>query len=146
MREDMSSTPPVGASLIGILRSAGVDRHSLIRVTGPGGLPALLWLCRHDFEQVGYLKPGHGHPHEPADALMIAHTCDTPWLAHLLDCGPHVRDGGVLVFLTPLPATAKRDPIHEVLEAHGYAVERCLHGARRELHVARRGAALRRAA
>ena len=57
----------------------------------------------------------------------------------MLETGPHVREGGVLVFQSPLPALAgKADPIHRLLANHGYVVEQCLHGARRELHVARR--------
>ncbi len=46
----------------------------------------------------------------------------------------------MLVFQSPLPSPAagKADPIHRLLADHGYAVEQCLHGARRELHVARR--------
>ena len=125
--------------LISLLERAQVKKSSLIRVTGPSGLSALLWLCRHGYEQVGYLKPGAG-PHEQPDALIIAHTCDEASLRNLFATGPHVREGGVLVFQSPLPdaAGSRADPIHRLLADHGYIVERCLHGARRELHVARR--------
>jgi len=125
--------------LICLLERAQVRKSSLIRVTGPSGLSALLWLCRHGYEQVGYLKPGAG-PHEQPDALIIAHTCDEASLLRLLENGPHVREGGVLVFQSPLPRALgfRADPIHQLLRNHGYAVEQCLHGARRELHVARR--------
>ncbi len=124
--------------LISLLERAHVSKSSLIRVTGPSGLSALLWLCRHGYEQVGYLKPGAG-PHEQPDALIVAHTSDEAALRKLLQTGPHVREGGVLVFQSPLPATGgKDDPIHRLLADHGYRVEQCLHGARRELHVARR--------
>ena len=136
----------VSDPLMTLLRSTGVDRASLIRVTGPSGLSALLWLCRHGFQQVGYLKPGRGCPHEAPVALIVAHTCDAAWLARLLETGPHVREGGVLVFLSPLPKAGADDPIHRVFVAHGYEIERCLHGERRELHVARRRPLLRRAA
>ncbi|HEX2818391.1 MAG TPA: hypothetical protein VHN39_18505, partial [Phenylobacterium sp.] len=60
--------------LIALLERAHVTRSSLIRVTGPSGLSAMLWLCRHGYEQVGYLKPGAG-PHEQPEALIVAHTC-----------------------------------------------------------------------
>ncbi|MBU1377354.1 MAG: hypothetical protein KKE02_13100 [Alphaproteobacteria bacterium] len=146
MVEDVSAAPPVGDPLVWLLRSAGVDRSSLIRVTGPSGLSALMWLCRHGYQQVGYLKSGRGCPHEAPDALVVAHTCGAAWLARLLETGPHVREGGVLVFLSPLPEAQAADPIHRLLAAHGYDVERCVHGARRELHVARRRPLLRRAA
>ncbi len=72
---------------------------------------------------------------------MVAHTCDAAALQRLLSTGPHVREGGVLIFQSPLPgetAGAAADPIHDCLDRHGYAIERCLHGSHRELHVARR--------
>jgi hypothetical protein len=125
--------------LIALLAQAKVTRSSLIRVTGPSGLSALLWLCRHGYEQVGYLKPGAG-PHEQPDALIVAHTCDEASLRGLLTSGPHVREGGALVFQSPLPTAldGRDDPIHRLLLSHGYAVEQCHHGHRRELYVARR--------
>jgi len=145
MVEDVPAGLPRSDPLIALLDAAGVDRASVIHVTGPSGLSALLWLCRHGFRQVGYLKSGRGCPHEAPDALIVAHTCDAAWLERLLDGGPHVREGGVLVFLSPLPA-GRADPVHDLLARRGYAVERCVHGARRELHVARRRPALFRAA
>jgi hypothetical protein len=125
--------------LIALLARAGVIKTSLIRVTGSSGLSALLWLCRHDYEQVGYLRPGAG-PHEQPDALIVAHTCDEATLRDLLETGPHVREGGALIFQSPLPRVLafRADPIHRLLERHGYVVEQCHHGQRRELHVARR--------
>jgi hypothetical protein len=125
--------------LISLLDRAQVKKSSLIRVTGPSGLSALLWLCRHGYEQVGYLRPG-ACPNEQPDALIVAHTCDEASLRSLLETGPHVREGGVLVFQSPLPRVLgfRADPIHRLLRSHGYTIEQCLHGARRELHVARR--------
>ena len=135
--------------LIAMLERAHVDRSSLILLTGPSGLSALLWLCRHGYERVGYLRPGAGS-HEPADALIVAHTCDDSALERLLSTGPHVREGGVMVFQSPLPHAdaARADPVHRLLRRHGYAIEQCHHGCRRALHVARRGwrQAFRRAA
>jgi hypothetical protein len=124
--------------LVAVLEQSDVHKSSVIRVIGPSGLSALLWLCRHGYEQVGYLRPGLGCPHEQADALIVAHTCDELSLQRLLATGPHVREGGVLIFQSPLPANQDGDPVHRCLARFGYAVERCLHGTRRELHVARR--------
>lgn len=125
--------------LMSLLQRAQITKSSLIRVTGSSGLSALLWLCRHGYEQVGYLRPGAG-PHEQPDALIVAHTCDEATLRNLLETGPHVREGGALVFQSPLPRVLafRADPIHRLLESHGYVVEECHHGQRRELHVARR--------
>jgi hypothetical protein len=126
------------ADLVALLEQAGVHKNSLIRVTGPSGLSALLWLCRHDYEEVGYLRPGLGCPHEEADALIVAHTCDPAFLARLLAGGPHVREGGVLVFQSALPAAEGQDSIARRLAAAGYRIERRFQGEHRQLHVARR--------
>jgi hypothetical protein len=125
--------------LMSLLERAGVTKSSLIRVTGCSGLSALLWLCRHGYQQVGYLRPGVG-PHEQPDALIVAHTCDEATLRDLLETGPHVREGGALIFQSPLPRVLafRADPIHRLLKSQGYEVEECHHGQRRELHVARR--------
>jgi hypothetical protein len=125
--------------LISLLKRANITKSSLIRVTGSSGLSAMLWLCRHGFEQVGYLRAGAG-PHEQPDALIVAHTCDEATLHDLLVTGPHVREGGALVFQSPLPRVLafRADPIHRLLKNFGYAIEECHHGQRRELHIARR--------
>jgi len=139
MTQEASSGLLSSDPLISLLARARVTKSSLIRVTGSSGLSALLWLCRHGYDQVGYLKPGAG-PHEQPDALIVAHTCDEATLRDLLETGPHVREGGALVFQSPLPRVlaSNADPIHRLLKSHGYTVEECLHGQRRELHVARR--------
>lgn len=120
-----------------LLRRADIDRSSVILLTGHGSLPALLWFCRHGYDRVGYLKPGSAAP-EPADALIVGPTCRVSDLSELLTAGPHVREGGALIFRSLLPPGAEADPVHALLVRHGYVVERCLHGVRRELHVARR--------
>lgn len=136
--------PPTSASrggdLVALLEQAQIHKSSLIRVTGSSGLASLLWLCRRGYEQVGYLRTGQGCPHEQPDALIVAETCDEPALRRLLSTGPHVREGGVLIFQSHLPAGAgaASAPLHDCLDQFGYAVERCLHGSHRELHVARR--------
>ena len=129
-----------------LLEAAGVGRTSLIRVAGTGGLPVLLWLCRHGYEQAGCVTSRASSPREDADALIVAPTCGADWLEELLARGPHVRPGGVMILRSPPPPANGPDPVHATLARHGLAVERCLLGARRELHVARRVAPLRRAA
>ncbi len=139
MSQDSSSGLLSSDPLMSLLARAHVTKSSLIRVTGSSGLSALLWLCRHGYQQVGYLRPGAG-PHEAPDALIVAHTCDEATLRDLLATGPHVREGGALIFQSPLPRVLafRADPIHRLLKSHGYEVEECHHGHRRELHVARR--------
>ncbi len=125
--------------VISLLERAHVTRSSVIRVTGSSGLSALLWLCRRGYEQVGYLRPGAG-PHEQPDALIVAQTCDEAGLSDLLTSGQHVREGGALIFQSPLQQVLafRADPIHRLLRNHGYVVEECHHGQRRDVHAARR--------
>ena len=124
-----------------LLRQAGVDKDSDILVTGPAGLPALLWFCRHDYGRVSYMRPGAA-PANDSDCVLVPETCNLGVLERLLDHGPRVRRGGVLIVMTPEPkAPSNDDPAHNLLARHGFRVERCLHGVRRELHVARRLAA-----
>jgi hypothetical protein len=136
--------PPssVNDILTDLLAGAGVDKSSTIRVTGPAGLAALLWFCRHGYEQVGYVRAGPC-PADGGDLVLAPQTCDVAGLAVILSHGPHPRAGGVLIVQTPIPAnvdTGARDPVHELLMRNGYRVERCLRGHHRELHVARKAA------
>ena len=126
-----------------LLRRAGVGKSSTIRITGPAGLAALLWFCRHGYDQVGYVRGGPG-PAEDGDLVLAPQTCDLAGLEVLLRRGPRPRQGGVLIVQTPEPAPDDAvDPVHELFERNGYRVERCLHGHHRELHVARRTAPVR---
>ena len=75
---------PVG--LTDLLDQTGIDRSSLIRVTGGHGLAALLWLCRRGYERVGYLKPGCTQ--ERPDALIVTQACEAAALDRLLKAGP----------------------------------------------------------
>ena len=125
-------------TLTDLLQSARVDKADTIRVTGSAGLAALLWFCRHGYEQVGYISAGRG-PSEEGDLLLVPQTCSVGELEQLLRSGPRPKHGGVLIVQTPQPPSESGfDPVHELLGRAGYDVERCLHGHHRELHVARR--------
>lgn len=138
------ASPDFGESLRGLLQEAGVTPASAILVTGPSGLSPLLWLCRHGYEHVGYLRSRVGCGPEPADALLIAHTCDAAGLEQTLLAGPPVRVGGALIFQCRAQATPFAS---RLLQRHGYRLERCLHGSHRDLMVARRqGELVRKAA
>ena len=125
-------------TLTDLLQNAGLGKADTTRITGPAGLAALLWFCRHGYEQVGYVGPGRG-PHEDGDLLLVPQTCSVDELKEILRWGPRPRPGGVLIVQTPqcdpgLPC----DPVRDLLGRAGYEVERCLRGRHRELHVARR--------
>ena len=138
--DDPSSVPTAerGTTLGAILTEAGIHKDSVVRVTGSAGLAALLWFARHGFRQVGYIRP-MGHVAGEGDLLLVPQTCGIGALEDLLSRRPGVRPGGVLIVQTPEPADdVAQDPAHALLSRSGYDIERCLHGRRRELHVARR--------
>lgn len=137
-----SSTASPSQTLSELLRSGGITPASIVRVTGPGALSALIWLCRHGYEKVGCLKAGQRSPADDAEALLVARTCTPAVLEALLAAGPHVCCGGVMIVQAE-PAA----PVEGVFHRYGFRVERRLRGRHREVLVARRMAAgLRRAA
>ena len=134
--------PTIGLSQL--LIEAGLDAGSAIRVTGPGALPALIWLCRRGYANVGCLQAGARAPADEADALLAAHTASGEWLEALLEAGPHVQPGGVVIVQTRPNvggAAAAR-----IFHRHGFDLVRRLPGAHRDVLVARRAPPLQRAA
>ncbi len=132
--------PSPSGLLSGLLAQAGVDKSASVYVTGPAGLAALLWLCRHGYDQVGLVGAGRC-PANDCDLLLAPQTCDLASLTELLDHGPHPRPGGALIVQTPI---AEALPVHALLERCGYRIERCVRGHHRDLHVARRIGATQR--
>ena len=129
-----------GASaLSNIFEAAGIDRQSLIQITGPDALVSLLWLCRHGFENVGYVKCGAPHPAEPVDALIIPHRCTPDALLTLLDGAPIVRPGGALIF-RGVGRRSDGPTIETILARFGYQLQSHFGGNRLGLNVARRSA------
>jgi hypothetical protein len=92
---------PLPSDTLGLVHSldlAGVSRHDLILVSGPGSLPAMLWLCRQGYEQAVHLHPGSPRcGAEPADALFVPHLSEACDLTSVLPPGGWVREGGVLI-------------------------------------------------
>ncbi|MGZ3403536.1 MAG: hypothetical protein ACXWKN_10035 [Phenylobacterium sp.] len=136
------------AQLVALLERAGITKTSIIRVTGPSSLSAMLWLCRHGYEQVGYVRAAEGCPHEQApDALIVAHTCNEIDLKQLLAVGRQVRPGGAFIFQLRLERDGSPLGVDWLLEAAGFSTEARLDGGRRALIIARRRSfALREAA
>lgn len=139
-------TPP--APLVELLERAGVTKSSLIRVTGPSSLSALLWLCRHGYDQVGYMRPGEGAPHEDEpDAILVAHTCGELELKPLLSAARQLQPGGAFIVRLRTGPGSSPVGLEWLLKQYGLSVERRIEGDRRALIVARRTAiALRKAA
>ena len=89
-----------------MLKSAGVLKTSVIRVVGEGGLHALLWLCRHGYEQVGFM---HGpSPAEPAEVVLVPSACPPGALDQILAQASHLQPDGLVVLRTPHGAPGAR--------------------------------------
>jgi hypothetical protein len=133
--------------LADLLQSVGVSKTSVIRVTGPSSLSALLWFCRHGYDHVGYVRPGEGCPHEEPDAMLVAHTCNELELKRLLSVARQVRPDGVFIFQFRSAGDAGPMAVEWLLDRAGFTTDRRLQRGRRALFVARRRAvALRKAA
>jgi hypothetical protein len=136
------------ASLVELLERAGVTRSSLIRVTGPNSLPALLWLCRHGYEQVACGRTGEGWPHEEEpDAIVVAHTCGELELKLMLAAARQLKPGGAFIFRVRTSAGASAVGLEWLLKQFGLSVHQRIESGRRALIIAHRTAvALRKAA
>ena len=130
-----------GAPLEELLAAVGVSKSSVIRITGPSALGALLWFCRHDFDEVGYVRPGDGAPHESPDAIIVAHTCNDQELKSLLAVARQVKPGGVFLFRCRVPGQSTLMAVDWLLQQAGFVTERQIIGHGRALVVARRRAA-----
>jgi hypothetical protein len=128
-----------GDALTRVLQQAGVTKNSVVRVTGPAGLTAIYWLCRHGYERAAYVHPNRVATMEPADALLVPQTCGTQALADLLKGGGCLREGGVLVVQTPSGGfVLGGNSVSTVLEPLGYQVEQRLIDKGRDVYIARR--------
>ena len=139
------SKPPLGgptqaAHLAALLEQAGVTKSSVIRTVGPGALPALLWFCRHGYDQAGCVCAGEGSPHEEPDVVVVAQPCGELDLKRLLSVGRQVRPGGAFIFQLRSSPEASLAAVDWMLQHAGFTLERRLDSRRRTLIVARRRA------
>ena len=135
-----------GVELARALQGAQISKTDVIRLAGPAGLKAMLWLCRQGYEQAMFVCSEGVGAQGPADALLVPHACAARELAGLLEVGKTVREGGALI--VQLAASETSEAMAALLEPHGYRIERRLSHAGRTVLIARRFAlaGLRRAA
>ncbi len=86
-----------GAALAQALRRAMVGKDSLIRVTGPAALTAVLWLARSGYQRAVLTAGSTVRSGEPADALLIPQPCSCEQLRAMLAHGDGLRAGGMLI-------------------------------------------------
>ncbi len=135
-----------GAEMARALQGAQVSKTDAIRVAGPAGLKAMLWLCRQGYEQAMFVCSEGVGAQGPADALLIPQACGARELGVLLQAGKTLREGGALI--VQLAASETPETVAALLEPLGYRIERSLSHNGRTLLIARRFAlaGLRRAA
>jgi hypothetical protein len=131
-------------ALMTMLERAGITKSSVIRVTGPSAFATLIWLFRHGYEQVGYVRAAEGSPHENPDAIIAAHACNELELKRMLIVGRQVRPGGTFIFL--LHTDHSEAGVDWLLETAGLRRDGHLNGAHRTLVIARRSLPFRKAA
>jgi len=122
--------------LCALLKSAGVLKTSVIRVVGQSGLHALLWLCRHGYEQVGLMRGAS--PAEPAEVVLVPSACPPEALEQILAQASHLQPDGLVVLGTRRGAPGA-DVATSLLRRHGFRVERQVSGHHRDIYLARRG-------
>jgi len=128
-----------GEAMARALHHAGVGKDQSIWVTGPAGLPALLWLYRAGYGGASYVHANRLAAMRPADAVLIPHACTPRELADLLREATCLREGGALVVQVAgeLSADTLGD-IPSILEPLGYRVQRRLYEKGRTVCIARR--------
>ncbi len=86
-----------GAALAQALGRAQVGKESLICVTGPAALTAMLWLARRGYDRAVLATGSAARLGQPADALLIPHACSVEQLSGILAKGAWLGEGGALI-------------------------------------------------
>ena len=129
-----------GAALAYVLECAAAQRDDVIRVVGPAGPAAMLWLVKNGFDEAVYARAvGADSRAEPADVLLIPHACSGREAAALLGEAPPVREGGALIIQAAAESrTDGADSLPSWLRSAGLAIEQTLTSKGRVVIIARR--------
>lgn len=128
-----------GVALMCILQAAGVKKDDLIRVIGPSGPLAALWLSHHGYSDAVFGRATAGEHTRPADALVVAHPCAAEQLAPLLDLAGAVKEHGALIIQTrPGRLGEEFDAVSTLLDSRGFRAQRHLNDKGRPICIARR--------
>jgi len=134
-------SPPLaadGAALARVLHQAGVAKDSLIWVTGPAGLAALIWLGREGYRQASYAHANRIAAMGAADALLIPHACGPADLAEVLRDARCLREGGVLIAQIWTGPSSWPGDADSFIESLGFHVEAHVAEHGRTVCIARR--------
>lgn len=118
------------------LKACGAGPECSVTLAGRAGLSAQLWLCRHDYQSVNHLA-GEAGAGERAQIVLLTDLIEPEDVAQAVRrARRHLAAGGWLVTWSRDP-TAANDPVHAVLEAEGFTLQRCVRRAGGELHLAK---------
>jgi hypothetical protein len=132
---ELSGRRAGATDLAELLARLGVSKDSQIRVAGPDGLGALLWLCRRGYEHAAYVKRGAPCPGEPAQAVIAPHAISRDELERLLT-ETKLRPGGALV--VQVEGVDREGALAALLGRFGYRIAARFDRGGRELIAARR--------
>ena len=127
-----------GGALMRILHAAGVEKDDLIRVVGPSGPLAALWLSRHGYSGAVFVRAAAERA-RPADAVLVAQPSAAEELAPLLDVAGAVRDDGALIVQTrPGRGGEEFEAVAALLRRQGFREQHRLNDKGRPICIARR--------
>lgn len=119
------------------LNACGAGPECSVTLSGRAGLSAQLWLCRHDYQSVNHLAGEAGSGGERAQIVLLTDLIEPEDVAQAVRrARRHLAAGGWLVTWSRDPGTAN-DPVHAVLQAEGFALQRCVRRSGGELHLAK---------
>ena len=128
-----------GAALGRVLQAAGVEKGDLIRVVGPAGPIASLWLSRHGYDRAVCVRSAANPRGLPADALLIAQPCAAEELGELIGEGAGLAgDGALIVQTRPGHLGEGVEAVAALLRRLGFAAQRQLNDKGRPSCIARR--------
>ena len=128
-----------GAALAQALGRAQVGKDSLICVTGPAALTAMLWLARRGYDRAVLAAGDAARLGQPADALLIPHACSVEQLSDILAKGAWLNQGGVLIVqIADARGESAFDAVPRVLSDLGFTSLHRLADKGRTVWIARR--------
>jgi hypothetical protein len=128
-----------GGGLLRVLQAADVGKRDLIRVVGPSGALAAMWLGQHGYDRVVFAQSAASPSASPADAVLVAHPCVAADLTALVGDADAIRAGGALIVQTrPGPRGEEVEAVAAWLRRAGFASQRQLNDKGRPVCIARR--------
>jgi hypothetical protein len=128
-----------GGALMRVLEAADVEKSDLIRVVGPSGAIATLWLSQHGFGRAVFARNGSTISGLRADALLVAYPCAAEELGALIGDAEGLRDSGALIVQArPGRQGEETEAVAAWLRRAGFASQRQLNDKGRAVCIARR--------